>query len=102
MTERTLAARVALLTLLGVLCFAPESRHHRVEAAGAPILGILQSEMRRNFDVLRKEATPAYFVGYTVSDERSTQISASLGALDGSSESHGRYATVEVRVGDYV
>ena len=55
----------------------------------------------RNFDILRKEATPAYFIGYTVHDERAAQIIASFGALERSDESRGRFATVEVRVGDY-
>jgi TldD protein len=77
---------------------APEARQR---TAGAPILGILQSELRRNLDILRKDATPAYFIGYTVHDDRSTQIIASFGALDRTDESRGRFGTVEVRVGDY-
>src|SRR5687768_5842071 len=93
---------VAPLVLAGVVWpspgTAPEARQR---TADAPILGILQSELRRNFDILRKDATPAYFIGYTVHDDRSTQVIASFGALDGTSESRGRFGTVEVRVGDY-
>jgi predicted Zn-dependent protease len=70
-------------------------------AADVPLLGILQWELRRNFVTLRQGDTPAYFIGYTVHDERSTQIAASFGALDRSDESRGRFGTVEVRVGDY-
>ena len=52
-----------------------------------PLLGILEAELRRNFAVLRQGATPAYFIGYAVHDERSAQIVASLGALTRSDES---------------
>ena len=101
MRKRSLAARLILLTLLWMGCLAPGASPH-VEGADAPIMGILHAELRRNFEVLRKEATPAYFVGYTVHDERSTQIVSAFGALERSDESRGRYATVEVRVGDYL
>src|SRR5688500_8364492 len=98
-------ARVALvapLILVGLVCLStgpvPEARQR---TADVPILGILQSELRRNFEILRKDATPAYFMGYTVHDDQSTQIIASFGALDRTDESRGRFGTVEVRVGDY-
>jgi predicted Zn-dependent protease len=98
-------ARVALvapLILAGVICLSPRpAPEARQRTADVPILGILQSELRRNFDILRKDATPAYFLGYTVHDDRSTQIIASFGALDRTDESRGRFGTVEVRVGDY-
>ena len=97
--------RVALFApfiLAGVLCLSPApAPEARQRTADAPLLGILQSELRRNFDILRKDATPAYFMGYTVHDDRSTQIIASFGALDRTDESRGRFGTVEVRVGDY-
>jgi TldD protein len=70
-------------------------------AGGAPILGIMQSELQRNMLVLGKQAVPAYFGAYTVYDERNQQIVASFGAIERSEESHQRFATVEVRVGDY-
>ena len=93
---------VAPLVLAGVICLPPgPASEARQRTADAPILGILQSELRRNFDILRKDATPAYFMGYTVHDDRSTQIIASFGALDRTDESRGRFGTVEVRVGDY-
>ena len=70
-------------------------------AGNSPILGILQSELQRNMQVLKQQAVPAYFGAYTVYDERTTQIVASFGAIDRSDESHQRFATVEMRVGDY-
>jgi predicted Zn-dependent protease len=93
---------VASLFMLAGVCLVPGSRTEaRQQPAAPPILDVLQSELRRNFDVLSAEATPAYFVSYAVHDERAAQIIASFGALDRSDESRGRSASVEVRVGDY-
>ena len=70
-------------------------------APTSPILGILQSELQRNMRVLAQQPVPAYFAAYTMHDSRSTQILASFGAIERSDENHQRFATVEVRVGDY-
>ena len=91
-----LARAVALLAL----CLLP-SVDTRAQRADTPLLNILQSELRRNFDVLRQGTTPAYFIGYTVHDDRTAQIIASHGALDRSDDSRGRFGWVELRVGDY-
>src|SRR6267142_6076132 len=89
-----------LVVFAAGLCLTPLSAAQRIQAA-SPVIGILQTELHRNFSVLNKEQTPAYFLGYTVHDERSSTVIASLGALERSDESRGRFATVEVRVGDY-
>ena len=102
MTHFSRVALVAPLVLAGVVCLSPgPASEARQRAAEPPILNVLQSELRRNFEILRKDATPAYFIGYTVHDDQSTQIVASFGALDRTDESRGRFGTVEVRVGDY-
>ncbi|HET9468541.1 MAG TPA: metallopeptidase TldD-related protein [Vicinamibacterales bacterium] len=76
-----------------------------VEGAAAQskpaIVTILQSELSRNVSVLKQQPVPAYYTAYTLHDSRSTQILASFGAIDRSDESRQRFATVEVRVGDY-
>jgi predicted Zn-dependent protease len=93
---------VAPLVLAGVVWLSPgPASEARQRTADAPILGILQSELQRNLAVLRQDATPAYFIGYTVHDDQVAQIIASFGALDRTDESRGRFGTVEVRVGDY-
>jgi predicted Zn-dependent protease len=89
-----------LAVIAAGLCLAPQSGVQPIQAA-SPVVGILQTELRRNFSVLNKEQTPAYFLGYTVHDERSSTLIASLGALERTDESRGRFATVEVRVGEY-
>ena len=72
-------------------------------AAQSPggLISILQAELSRNIDVLKRQPVPAYYAAYTMYDSRSTQILASFGAIDRSDQSHQRFATVEVRVGDY-
>jgi TldD protein len=67
----------------------------------APLISILQAELSRNIDVLKQQPVPAYYTAYTLYDARSTQILASFGAIDRSDQNHQRFATVEVRVGDY-
>src|SRR4051812_23282832 len=70
-------------------------------AADTRTFSILQSELQRNFQVLNKQDAPAYFMSYTVHDSRTAILEASVGALQRSDESRSRFATVEVRVGDY-
>ncbi len=106
------AGVVFVLTVAGVLGTAPAPHTQAVQRTQAlpaalqrtldvPLLGILRSELRRNADTLAKGETPAYFIGYTVHDDRAAQITASFGALDRSDQSRTRFGTVEVRVGDY-
>jgi TldD protein len=64
-------------------------------------MAILQAELQRNFQILKKQDAPAYFLSYTMHDTRSTRLGASFGALHQNDELHNRFATVEVRVGDY-
>jgi len=64
-------------------------------------MAVLQSELQRNFQILKKQDAPAYFMSYTLHDTRSTRLGASFGALHTNDELHNRFATVEVRVGDY-
>src|SRR5688572_10544394 len=74
----------------------------QLDAQSPPaVVSILQSELSRNIDVLKRQPVPAYYGAYTLHDSRSTQILASFGAIDRSDENRQRFATVEVRVGDY-
>jgi TldD protein len=66
------------------------------------LVTILQAELQRNMQVLTRQPVPAYYAAYTIHDTRTTQIFASVGAIDRSDETRQRSATVEVRVGDYV
>jgi predicted Zn-dependent protease len=91
---------VSLLTLGGVLWLSPGSTP-RAQQSDTQLLSIMNGELQRNFAVLSKEATPAYFIGYTVYDIHASQIVASFGAVERSEDSRSRSASVDVRVGDY-
>ncbi len=84
-----------LLAASGALGPAPHA------APANPLLGVLRSELTRNFDVLRDQESAPYFIGYTVTDRRTCSIAASFGALMRSAEDHNRVLTTEVRVGGY-
>jgi hypothetical protein len=71
-------------------------------AQNSPLVGILQSELQRNMEVLGRQPVAAYYGAYTVHDTRTAQIVATFGAVERSDESRQRFATVEVRVGDYL
>jgi len=92
--------RHALLAgcLLAILATLGPSPH---AAPADSLLAILQSEMTRNLDVLKKQDAPPYFVGYGVTDARTTSITATFGAIVQSGENHTRTLTSEVRVGNY-
>src|SRR5438874_1025024 len=92
---------VKVASAADLLCVSQGAGARTLQGAGSPIMGILQSELQRNMQMLRHQDVPAYFGAYTVYDEHSTQIVASFGAVERSDENHQRFATVEVRVGDY-
>ena len=77
------------------------SRARRPVPRQTTIIAILQAELMRNVEGLKQQPVPAYYAAYTLHDSHSTQILASFGAIDRSDENRQRFATVEVRVGDY-
>jgi predicted Zn-dependent protease len=93
---------VKLAAIVAMLCVLPREAVRPLQGAShGRILDILQTELERNYEVLREEPTPAYYIGYAVHDIHSTRIGASFGSVVRNDESHSRFGTVEVRVGDY-
>ena len=71
-------------------------------ASKAPGLVALEDELRRAMSELGKSgSTPPYFIGYEVHDRRDISISASEGALLGSTDQRTRALSVDVRVGNH-
>jgi predicted Zn-dependent protease len=71
-------------------------------AAPSPaLLDILETELTRNVEALKKQPVPPYFVAYTVYDTRTSQIEASFGAIVADLDNHSRMFGVDVRTGDY-
>jgi predicted Zn-dependent protease len=73
-------------------------------ASGSKTAGLvaLEEELRRAMSELGKSGSPPpYFIGYEVHDRRDINISASEGALLGSTDQRTRALTVDVRVGNH-
>jgi predicted Zn-dependent protease len=89
------------LAFVVLICVVTGPGTRDVRGAGTPLLTILRTELQRNFEGLKNEPVPPYFIGYTVHDTRTTRIVASFGALERSDDARSRVASIEVRVGDY-
>jgi TldD protein len=70
-------------------------------AAPAPsLLDILGDELQRNFSVLKQKADPPpYYMDYTVTDEESQSVTATMGTLSSQGKNHLRYLDITLRVG---
>jgi predicted Zn-dependent protease len=73
-----------------------------VAAAEPVLIQILREELSRSFGILKEKADPApFFLSYSVHDQHTYGISATLGSLVSAGENRSRLADVTVRVGDY-
>jgi len=61
----------------------------------------MQQELTRSFQNLKKTQTPPYFLSYQLTDNHAIEVSASYGALTGSSDQTTRLLDLDLRVGDY-
>lgn len=69
-------------------------------AQNAPLLDILKQELDRNFAVLKaKGEPPAYYLAYSVVEDETQYVTASFGALQGSSGNRSRNLDVTLRLG---
>ena len=66
------------------------------------LVGILKSEINRNFAVLKEQPVPAYYIACRVHDVRSYEIATSFGSTIYNVPFSRRSWNVDVRVGDYV
>ena len=65
------------------------------------LLDIITSELQREFNELKKEDTPPYYIEYRVSEIKSYGVSSSFGSLLGNVENKRRLVNIVVKVGDY-
>src|SRR5512133_479421 len=66
------------------------------------VLGAMEAELARTMERLRLPGyEPPYFVGYTVRDVATTQLSARYGSVYDDSARHERLIVADVRVGTY-
>jgi predicted Zn-dependent protease len=66
-----------------------------------PVLNAMQQELTRSFQNFKKTSTPPYFLSYQLTDNHAINVSASFGALTGSSDQTTRLLDLDLRVGDY-
>ncbi len=85
---------------LSLLLFAPRVLSAQQTPSDA-VLNAMQMELNRSLQNLKKTPTPPYFLSYQLTDNKSTQVSASFGALTGSTEQNSRLLDLDLRVGDY-
>ncbi len=70
-------------------------------APAASLLDILSDELQRNFSALKQKADPPpYYMDYTVTDEESQSVAATMGSLDSQHHNHLRILDITLRVGE--
>ena len=90
----------AIAVMLAIGCLASAAPAQKLTPG--PVLQALQQEMTRAFGILKAKGDPApYFISYSVRENSSVDIQASLGALHSSDSDHSRLLDIDVRVGDY-
>jgi len=71
-------------------------------AAPHPLMTYLADEMAYSMaNLVAEDGTHPYFLGYTVYDEQTATLTATLGALAQDRVSHDRTLNIDLRVGDY-
>src|SRR5437762_10083464 len=89
---------MALLLGIGIVTHTAFAQR----AIPSPVTQALEQEMKRAFDLLKQKGNPSpYFISYSVRENESVDIEASLGALRTSEKDRSRLLDVDVRVGDY-
>jgi TldD protein len=87
--------------LLGFAIFAPTAIIAQ-RSGPTPVSQALEQEMKRAFDLLKQKGNPApYFISYSVQENQSVDIEASLGALRSTQKNQSRLLDIDVRVGNY-
>ena len=95
---KRLMGLIAVLLSGGVLVHAAFAQ----KATSSPVVQALEQEMKRALELLKQKGDPSpYFIGYSVRENESVDIEASLGAVRSSGRDWSRLLDVDVRVGDY-
>ncbi len=64
------------------------------------LLKVLKEEIIREYEILKGNNPPAYYISYRVEDIKAEEIGFSFGAVTSESFSSSRYLDVQVRIGD--
>ena len=66
-----------------------------------PVLTVMQQELARSFQNLKKTQAPPYFLSYELTDNHAIAIAAAYGSLTSSTDQTTRLLDLDLRVGDY-
>lgn len=99
----TIACSVFLSFLLSCgFALAADTEKTSTDSQPSSPLPAMQSELKRSFEALKNADPPAYFIAYRLNDYEDMSAQAEDGSLVRVVPySHCRYASVQVRVGDY-
>ncbi|MCB9849778.1 MAG: TldD/PmbA family protein [Phycisphaerales bacterium] len=99
MTIRKQAWRCAALSAIAVMFVgAPRA----LAADAHPLLGLLDEELHHQAEALKTpDGQTPYFIQYTITDQRTCNVSAELGALTNEGTQQRRSLDVDLRCGDY-
>jgi TldD protein len=100
---RTLRASLLALLLVSIASFsrAASPRLQQSQVEPSPVLQAMELELGRSLTRLQQANPPAYFIGYTVSDQTHVTVEGSNGALLQSDQTRNRVLETQVRVGSY-
>jgi predicted Zn-dependent protease len=65
------------------------------------LIGLMDTELKREMDALTKHENPPYYLAYRISDINSMHVEASFGNLTNSESKRSRVLTTAIRVGSY-
>ena len=92
---------IALFALCAFLATVGASGAGENGAGDKVLLDTMTQELQRNFQTLKQKGDPApYFLAYEITDLATHEVGATLGVLNTTQDSHGRFLDVTVRVGD--
>lgn len=92
-------SRLLMLTLMVLIIYATPVA---AETERLPLpLNVMNTELQRNFAVLKGERTPPYYMSYSVDHVSSRSVSSSFGALLSKRDTSRAYLTIDVRVGSF-
>lgn len=95
-------ARCAMALLIFTLPKAIAQNDGSTSPQADPLIDVLSAELEYSMSrLVADDGTKPYYIAYTVYDDASAQVSASLGALAGRQQDRRRSLNIDLRVGDY-
>lgn len=90
------------LILISFLCVLFLSAPFAAAESESPTISAMKTELLRSYEALKKADPPAYFIAYRLYDQEEADVTADRGSvITVTPYERNRYASVEVRVGDY-